>query len=70
MEDPKLFKRLFRGGRGLQGGGRGLGHGNKAGAGPGGECRCPQCGYTQPHQPALRCMDITCPKCGTKMGRT
>lgn len=69
MEDPTLFARLFRGGRGLQGGGRGQGHGNQAGAGPGGECHCPQCGFTQPHQAGLRCMDAVCPRCGTRLRR-
>jgi hypothetical protein len=37
-----MFDRLFRGGRGLLGGGRGQGRGNKPGSGPGGNCVCPQ----------------------------
>ncbi len=63
-----MFERLFRGGRGLRGG-RGQGNGNKAGAGPGGECRCPKCGHMQPHEAGQRCLDTLCPKCGTKLVR-
>lgn len=64
-----IFERLRRGGRGLGGGGRGQGGGNKAGAGPGGVCVCPKCGHKEPHVILLRCMDRTCPKCGTKLVR-
>jgi len=68
-----MFSRLFRGGRGVGGGrgqggsGRGRGGGTQPGSGPGGNCVCPKCGHTQPHQVGQRCMDIACPKCGTKM---
>ncbi|MEA3326973.1 MAG: hypothetical protein U9R53_06655 [Chloroflexota bacterium] len=49
--------------------GRGIGGGNKAGAGPVGKCVCPKCGYRKSHVRGKRCMDISCPKCGTKMVR-
>jgi len=49
--------------------GRGLGGGNKSGAGPAGYCVCPKCGHKSKHQVGQRCMDITCPKCGTPMIR-
>jgi ssDNA-binding Zn-finger/Zn-ribbon topoisomerase 1 len=62
-----------RGGRGSggrgQGGGQGRGGGNKPGSGPGGNCVCPNCGHTEPHQVGQRCIDTLCPKCGTKMVR-
>ncbi len=63
-----MFKSLFRGRRD-QGGGRGRGTGNKPGSGPDGNCVCPKCGYKTPHQVAQRCLDLPCPKCGTKMIR-
>jgi len=57
-------------GRGLgRGGGRGKMGGNRPGAGPGGECICPACGATVPHQAGLPCFLVNCPKCGTKMVR-
>ena len=64
-----MFNRLFQGkGRqGQGGGGRGRGGGNKPGSGPGGYCVCPHCGRKEPHQAGQRCVDQTCPKCGTKM---
>jgi hypothetical protein len=77
-----MFQRLFRrgrgqgwtGGRGSQGreGGRrgqGWGGGNKSGTGPGGNCVCPKCGHKEPHVAGQRCIDQTCPECGTKMIR-
>lgn len=67
-----MFDRLFRGGRGTgragQGGG-GRGGGTKPGSGPGGNCLCPKCGHRIPHQAGQRCIDLACPKCGTKMIR-
>ena len=48
-----------RGQRGLGGGGLGLG----------GECKCPNCGYTEPHQRAVPCFNKKCPKCQTLMIR-
>lgn len=64
-----IFKRLWRGGRGLGGGGRGQGGGNKAGAGPGGFCVCPKCGHKEPHEVTQHCLDKVCPKCGAKLVR-
>jgi hypothetical protein len=59
-----------QGGRG-QGKGGGRGGGNKPGSGPGGNCVCPnpQCGHKEPHVAGQRCIDRTCPKCGTRMIR-
>ena len=57
-------------GRGLRGAGRGQG-GRRAGfAGPEGACRCPSCGYEQPHQLGVPCNQSKCPECGTFMVRT
>lgn len=67
-----MFDRLFRGGRGQGRGGqagKGRGGGNKPGSGPGGNCVCPKCGHKQPHIAGQRCLDLDCPKCGTKMIR-
>jgi len=68
-----MFDRIFRGGRGQGvgrgGGGVGRGGGTKPGSGPGGDCVCPKCGHLIPHQVGQRCIDIPCPKCGTKMTR-
>ena len=53
-------------GRGY-GGGRG--GGTKPGSGPGGNCVCPKCGKKVPHVAGQRCMDMSCPDCGTRMVR-
>jgi hypothetical protein len=70
-----MLDRIFRGrgggqGRGQgpgQGRGIGRGAGNKPGSGPGGMCVCPSCGEKIAHQIGQPCMDLTCPKCGTRM---
>lgn len=54
----------------MKGGGRGRGRGRggqRQGMGPAKECRCPKCGFTQPHVPGNPCANQTCPKCGTGM---
>ena len=56
------------GGRRGQRGGRGQMGGSKA-AGPGGQCICPNCNTTVPHQVGVPCYNKTCPKCGAKMTR-
>jgi len=43
--------------------------GDKAGAGPGGSCLCPNCGYKTKHGRGRPCMNRTCPKCGSAMTR-
>lgn len=70
-----MFEKIFRGqggrgqgqGRGQGGGGRG--GGTKPGSGPVGNCLCPNCGHKVAHQPGQRCIDLNCPKCGTRMVR-
>ncbi len=76
-----MLDRIFRGrgqgagsrgrgqGAGRSGEGMGRGGGTKPGSGPSGACICPSCGERIPHQIGQRCMDIACPKCGTKMVR-
>jgi len=50
--------------------GRGVGiGGSRAGAGPGGECICPECGTVVPHEAGIPCSYKVCPKCGSKMMR-
>lgn len=58
-------------GRGSRRGSKGVGRmrGNRAGAGPGGDCICPSCGARMPHQIGTPCYNLSCPECGTKMVR-
>lgn len=56
------------GGRGQGGRGRG-GMGGPVAGGPGGNCRCPQCGHTEPHELGLPCLQRKCPQCGATMTR-
>ena len=56
-------------GAGRGAGGRGSMGGNRAGAGPVGECICPQCGAIAPHQAGVPCYQVHCPKCGQQMMR-
>jgi len=56
-------------GAGIGGSRRGRMGGTRAGAGPEGECICPQCGTTVPHEAGILCSYKTCPKCGAKMVR-
>ncbi len=48
--------------------GRFIGRGGK-GLGPGGVCRCPNCGYTEPHKTGIPCFTRKCPRCGTRLVR-
>ncbi len=56
-------------GMGRGGGGRGRMGGTKPGAGPAGQCVCPGCGATTPHQVGVPCYQVSCPKCGANMVR-
>jgi predicted Fe-Mo cluster-binding NifX family protein len=62
------------GGRGMgqgggqgRGGGRGMGRGG--GMGQGGNCICPKCKTTVPHEPGNPCTRVKCPECGATMVR-
>lgn len=39
------------------------------GRGPGGNCVCPNCGQTTPHEQGRPCSRELCPSCGTRMTR-
>ncbi|HIE17086.1 MAG TPA: hypothetical protein EYP71_02715 [Dehalococcoidia bacterium] len=58
-------------GRGLGRGAKGVGRmgGTRPGAGPSGQCVCPNCGEKLPHRAGIPCYNMDCPKCGTKMIR-
>ena len=53
-------------GRGMGRGGGRMG-GNRPGSGPGGNCLCPACKLSIPHQAGMPCFDVKCPKCGASM---
>ncbi|MFW5985143.1 MAG: hypothetical protein ACOCQ1_02585 [Halanaerobiaceae bacterium] len=50
-------------------GGRGRNRGNRAGAGPGGKCICPECGTEVDHKRGVPCIERECPECGAKLRR-
>lgn len=61
-------------GHGMGGGGgmgRGQGRGRMGGfaMGPGGNCVCPKCGKTVPHQQGTPCSQVKCPGCGATLIR-
>ncbi|MFA5043016.1 MAG: hypothetical protein WC381_04070 [Kiritimatiellia bacterium] len=58
-------------GRGMGGMGQGQGRGRMGGfgLGAGGNCVCPNCGKTAPHQQGLPCTQVKCPGCGAAMTR-
>ena len=67
------FKMVQPSGRGLgMGKGRGFGSGGRMGgfgAGPGGNCVCPKCGYKEAQIRGQPCMNKKCPKCQSPMTR-
>lgn len=72
MVKPKGFPGAGRGrgfGMGRPRKGRGRMSGDKAGAGPGGNCICPSCGYSERQVRGQPCMNKKCPKCGSRMTR-
>lgn len=52
-----------------QGRGKSMNQGNRPGAGPVGNCLCPYCGATAPHQRGVPCYEQKCPQCGQPMRR-
>ncbi|HPN84172.1 MAG TPA: hypothetical protein PK821_02440 [Victivallales bacterium] len=60
-------------GGGIGGFGAGAGGGGRMGgpfaAGPVGECVCPKCGKTVPHQRGVPCISRKCPSCGSVLAR-
>ncbi len=70
------YKMPNRDGTGSTGQRKGLGQGTGRGrmggrfsAGTGGICKCPKCGYEQPHIRGQPCNQTECPKCKTVMTR-
>ena len=57
------------GGRRGMAGGLGRNRGNKAGAGPIGNCVCPNCGAKAVHEVGVPCSSVRCPKCNNFMVR-
>ena len=43
--------------------------GGGQGKGPGGNCMCPDCGHTVPHERGTPCLELKCPRCGAYMTR-
>jgi hypothetical protein len=66
-QGPGTGRGMGRGGG--QGGGGGRGRGGGFAMGPGGNCVCPSCGTTAPHQVGVPCNQQKCPKCGQMMTR-
>lgn len=50
--------------------GRGMSRGGGFALGPGGNCVCPKCGYSEVHARGQPCFEKTCPKCSTRMTRS
>ena len=51
------------------GGGGGRGRMGGFSAGPGGNCICPNCRKTAPHERGVPCSSLRCPQCGAAMTR-
>ncbi len=61
-------KKQRGGGQRRSGIGKGRMGGSKA-KGTGGNCVCPQCGHTEPHERGIPCVQKQCPQCGAVMMR-
>ncbi len=48
---------------------QGRGRHVRGNAGPGGECGCPACGYREPHESGIPCVERVCPNCRTALVR-
>jgi len=58
------------GGGGRRQGGQGQGRmGGPFAAGPSGYCVCKKCGYKEPHQRGVPCLQKKCPSCGIELTR-
>jgi hypothetical protein len=49
--------------------GRGAMDGTRAGSGPGGSCKCPDCGAVVEHKQGVPCYQERCPNCGQPLVR-
>ena len=67
IETHEIKEEFYRGAFGRKFGWRGRMGGR--GLGPGGECVCPKCGHSIPHQRGVPCHKQKCPKCGAAMTR-
>jgi len=66
---PRTGRGVGQGGVGQGGAGRGIMGGTRPGAGPSGDCICPNCGAKLSHQVGAPCYNLSCPQCGAKMVR-
>jgi cation diffusion facilitator family transporter len=67
IESHHIRESSYKGGFGMEM--RWKGRMGGSGMGPGGECVCPRCGSTAPHQRGTPCFRQACPKCGARMAR-
>ena len=76
MEEGRMMNGTGQRGMGA-GGGRGQGPGGQRSgrgggplaAGPNGDCVCTRCGWKEPHQRGVPCIERKCPQCGAALMR-